>query len=142
MEILTSLLNKYSYAVGGIAVFCYSLIVALRRVPAIKDSSTFKAWLPLLPVVLGAALGACLPWLFPPTDPAILRAFVGTIAGANAGVVVATIRRIAKLLVTKKSGEAAAETIFAAVDEGGSTLPPETDDPDAPKPFKRPTPKP
>jgi len=122
MDIVTSLLSKYGYAVGMIALFCWSLIVAFKRVPALRNSAQFNAWLPLLPAVLGGGLGAGLPWIFPIDDPAGLRAFIGVIAGLNAGVLVAVIRRVARLIVAKKSGEAAANTIFAAVDEGGGTL--------------------
>jgi hypothetical protein len=132
MEIVTALLSKYGYAVGMIALFCWSLISAFKRVPALKHSAHFNAWLPLLPAILGGGLGAGLPWIFPPDDHAGLRAFIGVIAGLNAGAVVAVIRRVARLVVAKKAGETTANTIFAETDETGKTLAPFEENP--PKP--------
>jgi len=126
MEAFRELLEGYGVAAILIALFCYSISRTFRLVPALNTQAV-KNWMPVIVLVLGGLLAACLPWMFAAETPVSLRVFIGIISGANAVLVIAFFRRQAKLLAAKKFGDKEADTLFAPVDESGSTLAPEED---------------
>jgi len=123
MELSWDSVKVYAPPIVLIAIFVSSLMSILRRIKPLEENIHFKAWLPLLPAILGTVLGICLPPFFPAHNDAATRGFFGSRGGMNAAMLFAFGRRYVRLKASKVFGSDAKD-LFGPVDEHGNTLPP------------------